>query len=167
MYKVLLILDKFFLKYEGRGTKLIPSKKKLPWKTPASLWSCLKNLTVKLTMFLALTSATRASEIGSLDIRYLIKHSSGYTFHFGKDTKTSKRSKARDPITFHILRKSKSVCLSMYWFILWKDKGNTTTNFTAPAKFCQTTHEPASTPTISKWIMIVFNLSRSFNQSLL
>ena len=43
-------------------------------------------------MLLALTSAAGASKTGFLDIWYLIKHSSGYTFHFGKNTKTSKLS---------------------------------------------------------------------------
>ena len=61
----------------------------------------LKVRTLKLTMSLALTS-----EIGFLNIRYLIKHSSGYTFHFEKNTKTSKKSEPRDPIKFHILEYS-------------------------------------------------------------
>ena len=34
----------------------------------------LKDLTLKLTMLLAMTSATRASKIDALDIGYLIKH---------------------------------------------------------------------------------------------
>ena len=42
MYKVILILDKFFLKYEGRGVKLTPShppppQKKLSSKSPVLL----------------------------------------------------------------------------------------------------------------------------------
>ena len=40
----------------------------------------LKDLTLKLTMALALTSAGRTSDIAYLDARYLIKHSSGYIF---------------------------------------------------------------------------------------
>ena len=54
----------------------------------------LKDRTLKLTMSLALTS-----EIGFLNIRCLIKHSSGYT----TSGKTSKKSEPRDPIKFHIL----------------------------------------------------------------
>ena len=69
----------------------------------------LEDLTLKLTMLLALTSAARASEIGFLDILYLIKHSPGYTFHFGKNTKISKRSKPRDPVEFHIFRENQSL----------------------------------------------------------
>ena len=62
----------------------------------------VKDLTLKSTMLVALTLAVRASEIGFLDIRYLIKHSSGYTFHFRKNTQTSKRFKPRDLVKFHI-----------------------------------------------------------------
>ena len=47
----------------------------------------LKMLTYKVTMLLALTGSSRAHEICYLVIRYLIKHSSGYTFHFNKLTK--------------------------------------------------------------------------------
>ena len=63
-------------------------------------------------MLLALPSAARASEIDFLDIWYLFKHSSGYAFHFGNNTKTAKRFKPRDPIKFHFLRKIR-VCLSV------------------------------------------------------
>ena len=36
MYKVILILDKFFWKYEG-GVKLTPPEKKLPSQSPVLL----------------------------------------------------------------------------------------------------------------------------------
>ena len=71
----------------------------------------LKDLTLKLTLPLALTPAARVSEIGFTDIWYLLKHSSGYTFHFGKNTKTSKRSKSRGLIKFHIFKKNQSLCV--------------------------------------------------------
>ena len=66
----------------------------------------LKDLTLKLTALLALISAVKASEFGFLDIRYLSKSSSGYTFDFEKNTKTSMRSKPTDPIKFHIFKKN-------------------------------------------------------------
>ena len=46
----------------------------------------LKHSTLKLTMLLALTSTARASEIHLLDVRLLVKHSSGYIFQFRKKT---------------------------------------------------------------------------------
>lgn len=52
-----------------------------------------RSLTSKVTMLLALTSAARAHEICFLVTKYLVKHHTGYTFHFGKPTKTSKRNK--------------------------------------------------------------------------
>ena len=46
----------------------------------------LKHSTLKLTMLLVLTSTARASEIHLLDVRLLVKHSSGYIFQFRKKT---------------------------------------------------------------------------------
>ena len=92
-------------------------------------------------MLLALTSAAGASKTGFLDIWYLIKHSSGYTFHFGKNTKTSKRSKPKDPDLY--LERTKEIQGQNSQFLL---------SFVKP-------HGPVSNPTISRWIMIVLNLS--------
>ena len=47
----------------------------------------LKMLTYKMAVLLALTESSRAHEICYLDIRYLVKHSFVYTFHFNKLTK--------------------------------------------------------------------------------
>ena len=76
--------------------RLIEFLTTLPYDSDLSL----KDLTLKLTMLLALTSAARASEICYLDTRYLIKHNSGYIFQFGKTTKTSKKGKLRSAIKF-------------------------------------------------------------------
>jgi len=70
-----------------------------------------KLLTIKLTLLLALTSASRAHEICYLDTNYLIKHSSCYTFHFEKLTKTAKPGNSRPVIKFeHFLDKNLCVC---------------------------------------------------------
>jgi len=42
---------------------------------------------MKLTTLLALTPAAKAHEICSLDIRFLVKHRTAFTFSFGKPTK--------------------------------------------------------------------------------
>ena len=65
----------------------------LPYDSDLSL----KDLTLKLTMLLALTSAARVSEICYLDIRYLIKHNSGYIFYFGKKHKDQSEREAQKP----------------------------------------------------------------------
>ena len=106
-----------------------------------------------------MTSVARASEIGFLDIRHLIKPSSGHTFHFGRNTKTSKRSKPRDPIKFHIFKESQSLCvcrcIDLY---LERTKEIRRQNSQLLLSFIKP-HGPVSTPTISRWIMIVLNLS--------
>ena len=50
-------------------------------------------LTLKLTLLLALKSASRCSEIKNLDINYLTKSESKYCFNIPKPTKTSKPGK--------------------------------------------------------------------------
>ena len=67
----------------------------------------LKDLTLKLTMLLVLTSADRASSIGF----YLIKHPSEYIFHFGKTTKISTRTRERQPLKFYPFRGNKNLCV--------------------------------------------------------
>ena len=57
----------------------------------------LKDLTLKLTMLLALTGAGRASDIAYLDTRYLIKQPSEYIFQFGKTTTISTRTRRETP----------------------------------------------------------------------
>ena len=71
----------------------------------------IKPLTLKLTMLLALTSAARAHEIAYLDIRYLVRHHSGYSFHFCKPTKTAKKGKLRPPLIFSHFEDDTSLCV--------------------------------------------------------
>ena len=78
---------------------------------PYDSYLSLKDLTLKLAMLLPLTSAARASEICHLDTRYLIKHNSGYIFHFGKNTKTSKKGKLRSPIKCIPFDINKNLCV--------------------------------------------------------
>jgi len=59
-----------------------------------------RKLTLKLAMLLALTSAARAHEICFLNTKFLVKHHSGYSFHFNVHTKMSKPGKIRKPLVF-------------------------------------------------------------------
>ena len=54
-------------------------------------------------MHLALTSAGGASDIAYLDTRYLIKHPSGSILQFGKNTKTSTRTR-QETLKFYPFR---------------------------------------------------------------
>ena len=109
-----------------------------------------------VTILLALASETRVSAIGFLDIRHLIKHSSGYAFHFGKNTETSKRSKPRNPIKFDTIKKSLSVCRCIDLYIKGTEemRGQNSqflSSFVKP-------NGTVLTSTISRWIMIVLSL---------
>ena len=110
-WQVFLILDLYNLGFIYDFKKVTDFFVTLNFQSKLSL----KDLSPKLTILLALKSAARESEIGFPNIRYLINHSPGYTFHFVKYTKPSKRSKPRDPIKFHIQGKPKSVGLAMYY----------------------------------------------------
>ena len=71
----------------------------------------MKDLTLTLKMPLALTSAAGASEIGFVDIKYLVKHSSGYTFHFRKTTRHPKKLNIGILSNSAILKKT-TICVS-------------------------------------------------------
>ena len=73
----------------------------------------LKDLTLKLTMLLTLSSATRAFEICFLDINYLVRPSSGYVCQFSRNTKTSKQGKPRNPIRFQHFQQNRNLCVCL------------------------------------------------------
>lgn len=68
-----------------------------------------KLLTYKLVMLMALTSASRASEICHLDIRYMSKYASGYSFKLIKPTKVQK------PGTTQFLKVIKTRVFATLW----------------------------------------------------
>lgn len=72
-----------------------------------------KILTLKTTMLLALTFSTRAHEICSLNIGFLVKLPTHYIFHFSKITKTAKEGKLRPPVQLTQLS-DKSLCACHY-----------------------------------------------------
>ena len=110
-------------------------------------------------MLMALTSAATASEICYLDTRYLIKHNSGYIFHFGKNTKASKKGKLRTPIKNIPCDTNKNLCIchniDLY---LEKTKEWHKTESQLLLSFIGL-HGGVSTSTISRWIITVLNLS--------
>ena len=57
-------------------------------------------LTLKLTMLLALASACRCSEIQNLDIRYMTRFATSYTFQFTKVSKSWKKGKPPPSLKF-------------------------------------------------------------------
>ena len=110
-------------------------------------------------MLLTLTSAARASEICYLDTRYLIKHNSGYIFHFGKDTKTTKRGKLRSPIKFIPFDTNENLCACHHIYLyLEKTKEWYKTEPQLLISFIGS-HRGVSKSAISRWIITVLNLS--------
>ena len=61
-------------------------------------------------MLLALASAERASEIHSIDLRFLVKHSTGHIFQFRENFKTYKKGKPRNSIKYHFVE-NKRLCV--------------------------------------------------------
>lgn len=118
-----------------------------------------KMLTLKLTMLLALTSAARAHEVAYLDVRYLVKHHSGYSFHFGKPTKTAKQRKPRPPLKFMHFKEDLNLCVCNHIDVYlersspWRGE-----NFQLLLSFVKP-HKAVKPCTISRWILEVLTLS--------
>ena len=111
---------------------------------------------MKLTILLALTSTARASEFGFPDIKYLVQHSFGYIYHFGRYTRAYEKAKSRDPIKVY-LKKKNCVCQHVDSFIkgakeIREQNSQLPLNFVKP-------HGPVSIPPILRWIIMVLNLS--------
>ena len=67
-----------------------------------------KSLTLTLTMLLALTSASRASNIHHLDIRFMSLPEEKVVFRFAKSQKLGERVKHLQNLTFLHLRKTRT-----------------------------------------------------------
>ena len=70
-----------------------------------------KELTLKLTMMLALTATSRFSEISYLNISFKAKTEEKYIFSFNKLTKVCRRSKSQPTLSFHEFEQDKSLCV--------------------------------------------------------
>ena len=68
-------------------------------------------LTLKLTMLLALASACRCSEIQNLDIRYMTRSATSYTFQFTKVSKSWKKGKPPPSLKFFQLESNRKLCV--------------------------------------------------------
>ena len=117
----------------------------------------IKELTHKLTMLLALTSAGRASELQSLNTKYM-QHK-GTTIHFTleKPSKTTRQGQKLPTIVLHKYDKDDALdvvgCLDAYL--------NITRPWRLNAKFDRlllstvSPHKPVATSTISNWLKAV------------
>ena len=119
----------------------------------------LKMLSWKLTTLLALTAASRASEISYLDLQFLQRHSSGYTFHIAKNTKICKPGKPRPVLTFQRFSESPKICVCtvienyiIRTSLLRNEENLLLISHVKP-------HKAVKSCTISKWIVGMLGLS--------
>ena len=120
----------------------------------------IKILTLKLTMLLALISSARAHEIQFLETRFLVKHHSCYSFHFGKPTKAAKPGKLRVPLEFSHFQEDLNLCVCNHIDLYldrtssWrtKEKKQFLLSYINP-------HNGVSSSTVSRWIVEMLSLS--------
>ena len=70
-----------------------------------------KFLTYKLTMLLALKSASRALGLQHLNIKFMVKTPSSFTFNFHKLYKAWKKGKPPPSVVFHSFKEDSSLCV--------------------------------------------------------
>ena len=70
-----------------------------------------KFLTYKLAMLMALTSASRALGLQQLNIRFMVKTPSSFTFTLNKLRKAWKKGKSPPSVVFHSFEEDSSLCV--------------------------------------------------------
>ena len=119
-----------------------------------------KFLTYKLTMLMALTSASRAVGLKHLNIRFLVKTPSSFTFTFHKLHKAWKKEKAPTSVVFHSFEKDSSLCVVavLNEYLKISEKWTTSDEWQLLLSFVQP-HKPVVDTTISGWIKNVLTIS--------
>ena len=112
-----------------------------------------KYLTYKLTMLLALTSASRVLGLQHLDIRFMIKGTNIYMYTFGKLHKAWRKGKSPPSLKVYSFEEDTKFCViaTLEQYLkrtkVWrgKDKSQLLLSFVKP-------HNPVVSSTISGWI---------------
>ena len=110
-------------------------------------------------MLLALTGSARAHEICYLDICYLIRHSSAYSFHFLKTRKAARKNEITPPIKYLNFKSSKnlSVCHHIDLYIQRTQNIRNGENQLLLGKI--SSHKAVSTKTILRSLVHVLSLA--------
>ena len=112
----------------------------------------LGKLTHKLVMLLALTSASRASEIWQLDLDYMIRMDSYYSFTLPHPTKVQKQGDLHTELKFYKFDDNKSLCvfraLDAYIEQTKSVRGKETKLLIATIQ----PHHKVVTSTVSRWL---------------
>ena len=119
-----------------------------------------KFLTCKLTMLLALTSASRALGLKHLNIRFMVKNPSSFTFTLHKLHKAWKKRKLPPSVVFHSFKEDSSLCFVtvLNEYLKRSEKWRTSDECQLLLSFVQP-HRPVVSSTISGWIKKVLTIS--------
>lgn len=120
----------------------------------------LKDLTSKLTILLALTSAARVSEICLPDTKFLVKDSFRYILNFGKNMKTASNESPGNQLNSIPLEKTNPLCMYVVilTFYISKTKDLRKEEYQVSLDFRQS-HRVVSTKTLSCWIQQVLSFA--------
>ena len=119
-----------------------------------------KFLTYKLTMLLALTSASPALGLQHLNIRFMVKTPRSFTFTFHKLHKGWKNGKSQPSVVFHSFKEDSSLCVVevLNEYLKRSEKWRTSDECQLLLSFVQP-HKPVVSSTISGWIKKVLTIS--------
>ena len=119
------------------------------FKAPSAL--CLKDLTLKLTMLLCLTTAQRAQTIHMLDTNYIQELDDGYHITVQGNLKQTKPGKHLKPIELVAFKDNESLCVVKHLKeYLHKTMQLRNGHFQLLLSY-QRPHCPVSKDTISRW----------------
>ena len=119
-----------------------------------------KNLTLKLTMLLVLTSASRASDIHHLDSRFMSLSEEKVVFNFPKLLKTWKKGRVAPKLEISAFEKDTDLCVIQTLKVYldtsqeWRDEKKTQLLLDI-----NNPHKPVSVSIVSRWIKDVMSLS--------
>ena len=119
-----------------------------------------KFLTYKLTMLLALTSASRVLGLQHLNIRFMVKTPSSFTFNFHKLHKAWKKGKSPLFVVFHTFKEDSSLYVVevLNEYLKRSEKWRTSDDCQLLLSFVQP-HKPIVSSNISEWIKKVLTPS--------
>ena len=118
-----------------------------------------KLLTLKLASLLGISAASRASEICNLNIEFLTKHTTEYSFQFSSLSKTWRKGKARPEIKFKKFSSKPKICICAVIDSYLKRSAKWRKNETQLLLSFVNPHKPVKVKTVSRWLVETMQLS--------
>jgi len=130
-----------------------------PWVPHESL--SLKELTLKLTMLLALLSGQRAQTIHCLDIKSMEISKNKCTFYVTKLLKHSRKSHHQEPLEFLAFKDNPSLCIVSILKEYLERTQSLRTHLNESRLFIsyQAPHKPVSRDTVKRWIKTLMKMA--------